>query len=138
MPNNNESKYLDALRGLKTGDKNKDIIKIRVSPLSLDLIEDLMDKMEWSLATAINSCITHTITISEALSFSDLDGFSLGDDFQPFELDLTVKNENRIFELAKNNNLEFHERFISYVLTKSIKHFQHVLLNKDGVENGKE
>ncbi len=136
MQNDNERKYLDALLGLKSGEKNEGAIKIRVSPSSLDLIEKLMGKMEWSLDITINSCLTHTITISEDFNFSDFDSFSLADDFEPFELDLSVRNENRVSELAKDNAMDLDERFISYVLAKSIDLFQDVLLKKDAAKNG--
>lgn len=138
MPKNNESKYLDALLSLKSGEKSEETIKIRISPSSLDLVEKLMGKMEWSLDTAINSCLTHTINMREDFSFSDFDSFSLGDDFEPFELDLSIKNENRISSLAKANTIELDERLISYILTKSIQLFQKVLLKKDGDKSGKE
>lgn len=136
MQNDNETKYLDALLSLKPGKKNEEKIKIRVNPSSLDFIEKLMGKMEWSLDITINSCLTHTMTISDDFNFSDFDSFSLADDFEPFELYLSVKNENRISDLAKDNAMDLDERFISYVLAKSIKLFQDVLLKKDAAKNG--
>lgn len=138
MQNDNEKKYLDALLGLKSGEKNERAIKIRVSPSSLDLLEELMGKMEWSIGIAINSCLTHTLTISEDFSFSDFDNFSLGDDFEPFELDLSVKNENRIFELAKANAMDLDEKYVSYILAKSIDLFQEVLLKNVDTKNGEK
>lgn len=135
MPNN-ESKYIDALNSLKSGVKNEEKIKVRVNPRFLDLVEKIMNKMEWNISTAINSCITHTLSVNEVFSMADFEGFNLSDEFEPFELELTVKNENRIFEYAENNNLEFNEKYISYVLSESIRLFHDVLLGKVVVENG--
>lgn len=137
MPTNNENKYLCALSRLKSDDENKLLIQVRLSPLSLDLLEDLMKKMEWNLATAINSCITHATSLSENLGFNNFNDFSLSDDFELLELDLSIKNENRMSNLAEKNNFEFNGRFISYVLIESIQIFLNVLLNNNGAKNGK-
>lgn len=138
MQNDNERKYLDALIGLKSDEKNEMELKVRLNPTSLDLIENLMSKMEWSLGIAINSCLTHTLTISEDLCFSDFAKFNLDDNFEPLEFDLSVKNQNRISDLAKANAMNLNERFISYILAKSIDLFQEILLKKDEYKNAEE
>lgn len=138
MQNDNERKYLDALIGLKSGEKNEGELKIRLNPTSLDLIEKLMSKMEWSLDMVINSCLTHTLTISEDLCFSDFAKFGLDDNFESLELNLSVKNQNRISDLAQANAMDLNERFISYILAKSIDFFQELLLKKDEYKNAEE
>ncbi len=135
MPTNNENKYIDALNGLKSSVKNEEFTKVRIESCSLDVVEKIMDKMEWSLSTAINSCITYTISISKKISFSNFDNFNLSDEFESVELDLSVKNENRIIKFAEKKDLKFNERLISYVLTNSIQHFHSVIFSVDGVEN---
>lgn len=134
MSNKNETKYMEALNKLKSESLKNDLIQVKVKACSLDMIEEIMSRMEWDLNTSVNSCVTHAVSVSKSIDLSEFNDFSLMDDFEDIELDLSVKNENRLTELAESHELDFDNRFVSYALTESISSFYSVLFQK-GLES---
>lgn len=134
MSNNNETKYMGALNKLKSKSSKNDLIQVKIKTCSLDMIEEIMSHMEWNLNTTVNSCVTHTISVSKSINLNEFNNFTLMDDFEDIEIDLSVKNENRLTELAESHELDFDNRFVSYALTESISSFYYVLFHR-GLES---
>ena len=86
--------------------------------------------MEWSLEVAVNSCLTHALFVSKSIDLSEIEGFSLMEDFESIELDLSVKNQNRLDKLAGSNELDVDERILSYVFKESVMSFYCLLFQK--------
>lgn len=138
MQINNDSKYINTLQMLNSDVEKKEDFSYRIGPLALSEIEDIMKKMEWDLTVAINSCITHTVSINKGLSFERYSSFDLHEKNESIPSSLTIKNENRITSLAEENSLDYNERFVSYVLTESIRVFYIFLLKADENNNEQE
>lgn len=137
MSNNNEKNYLEALNSLENEVSPKDGLKVIFNPEILDLIEKIMEKMEWNLSVTLNSSMTHTISIDENSIFLNVKEFCLNDDSETIDIDLTIKNEARLNDVVKSNCLEWNDISISYVLSESITFFYRVLFGTDDVENEK-
>lgn len=123
MSNPNEINYLNALHTLKDKDSKSDDIEFCIYPSAIMQIETIMKNMEWDISVTVNSCLTYTLSVRKNIDFSlykQLDKTGISELITP---GLTIKNEDRIKSIAKNNNLEFDEHFLSFILTESVNEF---------------
>lgn len=130
MPKNNEKKYIEALNGLESKEETNELNEIKVDTASLDQIQEVMSKMEWSLQMAVNSCLTYALSVSKSIDMSGIGEYSLMDDFESIELDLSVKNQNRLNLLAESYDLDADERILSYVFKESVMSFYCLIIQK--------
>lgn len=130
MPSNNETKYIKALNSLESKVAKNEFVEIKVDSTSLDQIQEVVSTMEWSLEVAVNSCLTHALSVSKSIDLSEIEGFSLMEDFESIELDLSVKNQNRLDKLAGSHELDVDERILSYVFKESVMSFYCLLFQK--------